>query len=105
MSNPPTIEDVIAALVSQFGEPNVRNTARAVLTHTAAGAIPEAAIQDLLQAVEGLDLLQLARDLRGAEGRLRPRVALSLALEVLSVVRPSVVGADSADSADSEATK
>lgn len=26
MSNPPTIEDVIAALVSQFGEPNVRHT-------------------------------------------------------------------------------
>lgn len=83
----------------------VWNTARAVLTHTAAGAIPETAIQDLLQAVEGLDLLQLARDLRAAEGRLRPRVALSLALEALSVVRPSVEGADSADCADSEVAK
>lgn len=58
--------------------------------------------------VRRVPLLALARDLRGAQGRLRARAALSLALEALEAhdrVSQPYGCADSADSADSEVLK
>lgn len=67
--------------------------------------LPEAAIQALLGAVDALPLVSLAQDLRAAEGRLRARYALSLAMEACECVSQLCGGADSADSADSEVPK
>lgn len=72
------------------------------------GAVPESAVLDLLEAVEGLPLVTLARQTREAQGKLRARAALSLALEALEAhdrVSQPYGCADSADSADSEVLK
>ena len=84
------------------------NTARAVVRAVADGAVPESAVLDLLEAVEGLPLVTLARQTREAQGKLRARAALSLALEALEAhdrVSQPYGCADSADSADSEVLK
>lgn len=72
------------------------------------GGVPESAVLDLLEAVEGLPLVTLARETREAQGKLRARAALSLALEALEAhdrVSQPYGCADSADSADSEVLK
>jgi len=72
------------------------------------GGVPEGAVLDLLEAVEGLPLVTLARETRDAQGKTRARAALSLALEALEVcdrVSQSTEGAVSAVSAVSAGGK
>jgi len=62
------------------------DNARAVLAHIASGAVPEASIVDLLEAVEGLEVLQLATELRTTRGPFRVTTALRLAVAAIEVV-------------------
>jgi integrase len=83
----------------------VWNTARTVLQAAASGGLPERSIADLLEAVEGLELLQLATELRTARGPARVVTALRTAVAALNLSDGALGGADSADSADRRARK
>lgn len=87
------------ALTPQMGR--LWDNARAVLAHIASGAVPEASIVELLEAVDALELVRLATELRTARGPFRVTTALRLAVAAIEAVTTDAASTASTASAAS----